>query len=220
MNMFGRRVIYTDVDEITADNVLDVLRDALLTHSINSAEIDTLYDYYCGKQNILQRVKEVRAEINNKIVENRANEIVTFKTGYLVGEPIIYINRTDDENYSNKVNALNEYMYLAGKKSKDKKLFDWMHIAGVGVRMVLPNLSQKENEAPFKLYSLNPRNSFVIHSSGLDHERMAGVKIIYDRNRMPVYSVWTDTTYYEISDGKIQNTTVIDDKEMLGQLHF
>lgn len=218
--MYGRRVIYTDVDEINANNVLDVLRDALLIHSLNRAEIKTLWDYYRGKQKILDRKKEIRAEINNKIVENRANEIVTFKTGYLVGEPVIYINRTEDEDLSNKVNALNEYMYLVSKKNRDKKLVDWMHIGGVGVRMALPNEAPKENEAPFKLYSLNPMNSFVIYSSGIDHERMAGVKIVNRADGTPVYSVWTDKLYFEISDGEIKNHTEIDGVKSKGQVHF
>ena len=91
--MYGRRVIYTDVDEINAGNVLSVLQNALLIHNQNRHEIKTLYDYYRGKQAIENRTKDIRPEINNKIVENRANEIVTFKTGYLVGEPIVYINR-------------------------------------------------------------------------------------------------------------------------------
>ncbi len=213
-------MIYTDVDKIDASNVVEVLNDSLLIHAFNRAEIKILYDYYRGKQKILERVKEVRAEINNKIVENRANEIVTFKTGYLVGEPVIYINRTDDEQYSNGVNALNEYMFLASKKTRDKKLVDLMHIAGTGIRMVLPNKLAKENEAPFKLYSLNPMNSFVIYSSGIDHERMAGVKIVTKQDGTPIYSVWTDNCYFEIVENQIINSTEICGKKLKGQLHL
>lgn len=218
--MFGRKVIYTDVDRIDAGNVIDVLNDALLVHSINRAEIRKLYNYYRGKQKILNRVKEVRSEINNKIVENRANEIVTFKTGYLVGEPVIYINRTDDEQYSTGVNALNEEMYLASKKTRDKKLVDWMHIAGTGIRMVLPNNKANENESRIKLYSLNPMNSFVIYSSGIDHERMAGVKIVNKSDGTAVYSVWTNQCYFEISNDRIINSTNINGKKLCGQLHL
>lgn len=218
--MYGRRVIYTDVDEINAANVVKVLEDALLIHTQNRGEIEKLYNYYRGKQDILNRVKEVRAEINNKIVENRANEIVTFKTGYLVGEPVIYINRTDNEDYTNSVNALNEYMLLVSKKAKDKKLVDWMHIAGTGIRMALPNDDAKENDAPFKLYSLSPMNNFIIYSSGLDHERMAGVRVVLKEDGNAVYSVWTDKYYFEISDGRITNSTDINGEKLLGQLHF
>ena len=81
--LFGRRVIYTDVAEINAKNIVDVLKKALFVHLQNSADIDYLYRYYCGDQPIIHRVKDVRPEICNKIVENRANEIVSFKVGYL-----------------------------------------------------------------------------------------------------------------------------------------
>ena len=87
--MNGRRVIKTSVTEITRENVVEVLKKALAIHELNRSEIDYLWNYYRGKQPILRRVKEVRPEICNQIVENRANEIVSFKVGYLCGEPII-----------------------------------------------------------------------------------------------------------------------------------
>lgn len=94
--LFGRRVIYTEATEINEGNIIDVLQKALFTHLQNQSEIDYLYRYYRGDQPILGRKKEVRPEINNMIVENRANEIVSFKTGYLVGEPIQYVSRGND----------------------------------------------------------------------------------------------------------------------------
>lgn len=77
--LFGRRVIYTDVAEINAGNIIDVLQKALFVHLQNSADIDYLYRYYRGDQPVLYREKEVRPEICNKVVENRANEIVSFR---------------------------------------------------------------------------------------------------------------------------------------------
>ena len=215
--MYGRRVIYTDVDEINPSNIIAVLQEALLIHNQNRHEIKTLYEYYRGKQAIENRVKDVRPEINNKIVENRANEIVTFKTGYLVGEPIVYINRTDDDTLTEGVNSVNEYMYIESKNNKDKKLVDWMHIAGTANRLVLPRIKHGEDEAPFAFYTLAPLNSFVIYSSGLDKKRMAGVKIVYDRNMTPIYSVWTDNWYYEVKEGAITNSSELDGKPVLGQ---
>ena len=93
----GRSVIYTDETEITDVNVIDVLNKALILHNKNSMEIDYLYRYYKGEQPIIHRTKEIRPEINNIIVENRANEIVTFKVAYLVGAPIQYVNRGKEE---------------------------------------------------------------------------------------------------------------------------
>jgi len=80
--MHGRRMIKTSVSQITDENVVEVLLKALSIHSLNRSEIDYLWNYYRGNQPILHRVKEVRPEICNKIVENRANEIVS-STAYL-----------------------------------------------------------------------------------------------------------------------------------------
>lgn len=79
--MSGRRTIKTSVGKITEDNVAEVLFKALGIHELNRSEIDYLYKYYKGDQPIRHRVKETRPEICNKIVENRANEIVSFKVG-------------------------------------------------------------------------------------------------------------------------------------------
>lgn len=51
--LFGRRVIYTDVAEINAGNIIDVLQKALFVHLQNSADIDYLYRYYRGDQPVL-----------------------------------------------------------------------------------------------------------------------------------------------------------------------
>ena len=39
--LFGRRVIYTDVAEINAGNIIDVLQKALFVHLQNSADIES-----------------------------------------------------------------------------------------------------------------------------------------------------------------------------------
>lgn len=199
MLSYGRKVIYTDVDEITAENVIEVLNKARITHESNVSDINNLYNYYKGKQDILYRVKTIRPEICNKIVENRAYEIVTFKTGYLVGEPIVYINRNNREGYSDEVNKLNEYMYLEGKRKKDRVLAEWMHIAGTAYRLALPRQSYGENDAPFEVYTIPPKEGFIIYSSGLDNKRMAGVKITVTAENKTIYSVWTDKYYYEVT---------------------
>lgn len=90
----------------------------MFTHLQNQADIDYLYRYYRGDQPILYREKEVRPEINNMVVENRANEIVSFKTGYLVGEPVQYVSRGGDSAIATEVLRLNDYMLSEDKQSK------------------------------------------------------------------------------------------------------
>ena len=200
--LFGRRVIYTDVTEINAKNIVDVLKKALIVHLQNSADIDYLYRYYRGDQPIIHRVKDVRPEICNKIVENRANEIVSFKVGYLMGEPVQYVSRGDDESIASKVLRLNGYVISEDKAAKDKELADWFHICGTSYRMILPdvNVSTEEDEAPFEIFTLDPRFAFVIYSSELGNPAMLGVKYILREDGTLVYSCYTRDHYYEIEN--------------------
>ena len=198
--LFGRTKIYTDVDVITAENVVDVLNKAVLVHSQNQNEIDYLWNYYKGKTPILSKEKEVRPSINHQIAVNRAYEIVNFKRGYGFGEPIQYIRRGSDESLTDDINDLNEYMFNENKHAEDSTLAEWMYVCGVGNRMVLPG---KELEEPFKIYTLDPRYSFVAHYNGLGEKVVMGVKVIMKENTIPLYSVYTRDRYFEIENGVI-----------------
>lgn len=199
----GRTVIYTDVDNIDRSNVVQVLNKALKTHDVNKSDIQYLYDYYKGKQPILNRVKDIRPEINNKLVENRANEIVSFKVGYLMGEPIQYVCRGGSDAFSEAINQLNEFVFAEDKAAKDKELADWFTICGTSYRMVLPDSTDDADEAPFEIYTLDPRYSFVVYHSGLGNKRKMGVKYIVLQDNSIVYSVYTDKMYFEVKDDKI-----------------
>lgn len=152
--LHGRRVIKTSVTEITRDNVLDVLGKALITHDMNRSEIDYLWRYYRGDQPILRRKKEIRPEICNKIVENRANEIVSFKVGYLCGEPIQYVSRSGGEEIVKAIGTLNEFMFAEDKAMQDQEIVEWQMICGTAFRLVLPDKTGEEDEAPFEMYTL------------------------------------------------------------------
>jgi SPP1 family phage portal protein len=198
--LFGRKVIYTEVKEINRGNVIDVLQRALFTHLQNQSEIDYLYRYYRGDQPILYRVKEVRPEINNMVVENRANEIVSFKTGYLVGEPVQYVSRGGEKEIADEVLRLNDYMLSEDKASKDEGLANWMHICGIAYRMAMPDgmADLEEDEAPFEIFTLDPRYTFVVYSVGLGHKPMMGVRYVLKEDGTMVFSCWTKNRYFEV----------------------
>lgn len=213
--LFGRRVIYTDVSEINARNIIDVLQKALFVHLQNSADIDFLWRYYRGDQPILRRKKEVRPEINNKIVENRANEIVSFKVGYLMGEPIQYVSRGDDESVAANVSKLNDYVLSEDKAVKDKELADWSHICGTSYRMVLPDgeADVREDEAPFEIFTLDPRFSFVVYSTAIGNPAMMGVKYVKNEDGDLIFSCYTTDRYFEVKNTR---TVVRNEEQYLG----
>ena len=203
--MYGRRMIRSSVKEITEDNLLEVLQKALNVHALNRSEIEYLYDYYRGKQPILNRVKAVRPEINNKIVENRANEIVSFKVGYLCGEPIQYVSRTGEQTTVDAITRLNEMMFAEDKAAQDQEIVEWQMICGTAYRLVLPDdMVSEEDEAPFEMYTLDPRDTFIVYSNEIGNKPLMAVKYAKDDNEIFHYSIYTENRYYLV-DGDLLN---------------
>lgn len=198
----GRKVIYTDIDVIDESNVVEVLNKAVATHTTNRLDIEYLYNYYRGIQPVLSRQKDIRADICNKVVENRANEIVSFKVGYLMGEPVQYVSRGED-GVSDDIIRLNEYVFAEDKASKDKELADWFTICGTAFRMVLPDNQSEIDESPFEIHTLDPRYSFVVYHSGLGNKSKMGVTYITREDNTVLYSVYTDKYYFEIHENRI-----------------
>lgn len=215
LHLNGRRMILTDETEVNIGNVVQILRKALPYHWKNRSEISYLWSYYKGRQPILNRVKEVRPEITNKIVENRANEIVSFKSGYLMGEPLQYVSRGNAEKIADAINQLNEFVFAEEKPAKDKELADWFHICGTSFRMVLPDeMAGEDDESPFEIYTLDPRNTFVVYNNGLGNKPILGVKYVVDENGVVHYSCYSDHEYFEIVESKV----ISYDTHILGEI--
>lgn len=232
---FGRTKIKTDVEYVDESNVLTVLESAMNDHISNYGDIEYLYNYFKGRQPVLQRKKEIRPEICNKIVENIANEIVSFKTGYLLGEPIQYVSRSDTDT-SKEVGELNDIMELCSKACVDNDIAEWLYICGVGYRLVLPNdaailgkavpaLSAGEkpdlgDDTPFTVHCLDPRGAFVVHYSGIGEKPVMGVKYVKKDDLTVVFSVWTASEYFEIESDGVSGTgrIVKQEKNMVGYI--
>jgi SPP1 family phage portal protein len=206
---YGRRVIYTDATEITAANVADEVRKAITVHESNRADIDRLYGYYCGKTDILNKTKEIREEINHKINENHAHEVTRFYEGYIFGEPIQYVRRentvsdSNDDAIAADINALNAYNSDAGKAACDAKLAKWILVGGVGYRLELPNKdwSPDSDDAPFKKYSLDPRQTFVVRTNDVEHRVLFSCYyVLQTENNERVYSVYTDSALFTVRE--------------------
>lgn len=201
---YGRLKIYSDATAITAENVVDEVSKAYATHCRNQGEIEALWNCYRGKTKIIHKKKEIREEINHKINENRAYEVVKFHKGYVFGEPIQYVRRESavanrpDDVIAADINALNGYMADANKSYCDNALSEWMYVAGTGYRLTLPNKkwTRDGDEPPFTIKALDPRYTFVVRSSDIDEHLLMAVCVV-EREREKVFSVYTETEYFE-----------------------
>ena len=198
--MFGRRKIFTSVDRITAENVTNVVEQAYITHLLNRDEINYLWEYYKGKQPSLYRIREYKDWLTAHIVENRANEIVSFKTGYIAGKPITYVASAPETEVSRAISKLNDAMRIIGKHTKDKELIEWQMICGLGYRYVV----QEENpmkRIPFNLHTLDPRNTFVIRRNNYAQDVIAGVSYVTDDDQNVRFEVFTEDAQYSFVKG-------------------
>lgn len=203
-NLFGREVITHDEVVVTDENVLTILDKVMNVHNKNRGEIQYLWDYFKGKQPILAREKKVRPEICNRIVENRANEIVSFKVGYLCGEPIQYIGRSGSEAISKAISELNEMMFGENKATQDKRVVEWQAICGTAYRMVLPDTRGQEDDAPFEMYTLDPRDTFVVYSNEVGGKPMLSVKYSTTEHNDYIFSIYSANHFWKIKNRTIE----------------
>ena len=212
MALHGRRQIFTNELAITRDNVVRVMNASLPVHSRNRTEEVYLEKYVRGIQPILDREKRYNAEITNRIVVNAANSIVTFKTAEFAGEPIQYISRGSKKAVPKKVEKLNSLMLSEGKQSKDMDLAYKMFTHGVGYRLVLNDKAVKAvngelfDEAPFEVFTLDPRNTFVIRANDVTKRVLAGVYYVYldEQGSRVQYTVYTAKETFTLEGTTLQ----------------
>ena len=200
--MYGRQQIFTNEAVINAGNVVQELNKALPIHNANRADEQYLLDYMTGKQPICDRVKAVNNEICNRVVVNIANQIVTFKKAEFAGEPIQYVSRGTKKSVPKKVEKLNSMLTSEGKTSKDMELAGWMFTYGVGYRLLLNDKSAQYkdlyDEAPFELYTLDSRNTFVVRLNHVSRRVVMGVTYAEIEPSLFRYTVYTDNAVYTI----------------------
>lgn len=215
---YGREMIFTDYDEITPDNILEVMYKAFSAHLRNVTEEKFLFNYVIGDQPINEREKPIREEINEKLAINLASRFKNFKVGYEYGNPITYVQAGEiqalkgrlakiiarlfkkDEAIkdSYRITALNEMLREQSKSSKDVMLADSFKTCGLGYRLILPN--DNENELSlFKITTLNPMMAFVVYKNDAFREPMLGCSCSLLEDGTYKIGAWSRKNYFEIS---------------------
>ena len=204
-DLYGRLDIYSTFDDIDEKNLVPELNSALVFHVKNLIEEDYLYWYTRGVQPILNRTKEVREDILNKVQVNTATEIVDFKNGYFLTQPTSYVSRR--KGVQTKLKKLNEYTYRSGKAEADNKTTDWFHRVGKGVQYIEPN---DDPEVPFRTYALDPRSEFVVYSLRPGNKSVMGINYV-TRDGIAMFDVFTENMVYHLKGvtvGKMITTEV------------
>lgn len=182
----GRRKItseYKQGDLRDVSILAKVLNSAMQIHTYNKEEIDYLTAYRLGNQPILQKVKEVRPEINNTLVVNHAEMVTRNIIGYFLGTPIQYIqNGTADKKQ--QIDELNRYVQYEDKSSTDKEIGEFQSICGTAYRIIYTD-GALGDEVPFEDKALDPSLTFVVYENTIAEKPLLGVtyhSILNDAN--------------------------------------
>lgn len=195
---YGRKIAYTSVDHIDANNVISVVNDTIGIFNRNRMVCEYLWRYKNGDQPIRYRNKTIRDDVCNNVVENHAWEIVQFKNGQTNGEPIQYISRKKDESISDLIDKLNDYVAAADKQVRDISSGEWTSAVGTGFKAI----QRKDGDVPFRITVPTPLNTYIVYSRYTD-EPMLAVQRLKDENNEQFFLCFDERFEYRIKNGQL-----------------
>lgn len=198
---YGRKRIILEYDEVTPDNVVEVLQKAIPWHTRNVADCEYLIGYFLGDQDILRRQSPETSNINNKVVVNIAFPVTREIVGYTYGNPAEFTQknpglRTDTE-------TLSDTMTKAGSFLKDTITAIYDSICGVGYEITLPNEKITKDfmpSNPIKVEALHPSTTFCVFSNKIGNPQIMSCTIIHSEDKGDTYICYTDNYVMTISD--------------------
>lgn len=210
MQLHGRQQIFTDVRNITKDNLLTVLNEAFVIHERNVVEMDYLMRYERGEQPLM-REKEIRPEIDIQAQENHAAEITSFKIGYEFGSPVTFVQRAKldansqrrkifkrkEEKDDIRISILNEMMFEENKPAKDIQLARNFKICGVGYRMFRAKRNI-DGVSVFDMAIPNPLTTFVVYVNDAYREPVLGVTYSVTNDGRKIIGAYTKESYFSL----------------------
>lgn len=196
LNSIGRKEIFTDKPYIDRDNIIEVLQKAIIVHQNNKADMDFLLAFDAGIQPRRQQ-KVTRTEIDCIVVDSVANEVSTFWQSYFWSQPITMVQRNGN---GEAISLLNKCYDAEGVESKTQKLGRFVEICGVGYSYIDLKPDYTDGDSYFQYEILDPRYTFIVRSSSIDHRPMVAVTYHTDDDGRTHYTAITKDSRFEIDD--------------------
>lgn len=244
MKTFGRKTIFANYTEeqLLAGSieeqqlkVIDILQNSIEIHNTNKTESIYLQNYLYGDQDIKNKKKLTRTDINNKGVENWAWAFQDWKKAFLLGKPIQYAPLDDKAN--EEITTLNNYVSYEDKDQLDQDIYEDIFTVGRGFRYVNASPVNEDDESPIELLNLDIKDTEIVYSSSIKHEQLltfvqvSKEYIVQEVNpktgklekvtkNYNEYNVYTKTTKYLIDDKLGQMAMrVLESKPIIPQGH-
>lgn len=212
---YGRKIAYTDAENITEANVVKVVGDTIGVFNQNKPIFKYLWEYKNGDQPITYRKKLVRDDVNNPVVENHAWEIVRFKNGQTNGEPIQCVSTKKDDKINQAVDRFNDYCKNANKHPKDISSGEWTSATGTGFKAVQ---RKPGSEIPFRITVPTPLNTYIIYSRSTD-EPLLAVQELKDENGERYLLCFSETHEFRIKRGSLLGVMAANGNIVKSKLH-
>ena len=216
----GRKVLYTDEKEITASNVVQILRDILPDFESNVNDCIELLAIEAGIVSI-DREKKQRADIDVKTVDNVAHEISLFKEGFHWGNPIAFVQRgvgdSGNKSEHEAIDLLNECYCAEDIGKKQAELGHYVEICGIGYTYVDIKTDYVDGDSYFTLETLSPMDCGVVRSTAYTDKRIImgfAVHVSKDLTTKS-YTVFTRNQRFEIINNIIANGKPINEWNQL-----
>ena len=94
-------------------------------------------------------------------------------------------------------------MFSESKATQDKEIVEWQSICGTAYRLVLPDTRGGEDDAPFEMYTLDPRDAFVVYSNEVGRKPMFAVKYCTTEDNDYIYSIYTEHHFWKVKNKDI-----------------
>ena len=196
---FGRQRILLDYEEVTSQNIIEVLEKATKIHDSNASDCDYLINYFLGDQDILYRQESATSNINNKTVVNYAFPITREIVGYTLGSPVEFVAKRDKQD---QVQIINDSYDYESVNTTDMCAAIYASICGVGYYITLPSTEiTKDNtpEIPLVVDYLDPRNTFVVQSNTIGTPQIMSCTII-ETEESTFHICYTDTNRFIVEN--------------------
>ena len=199
---YGRQRIILPYDEVTPDNLHEVMKKALPIHNQNSSDCDYLIHYFLGDQDILSRPCGETSNINNTTVVNYAFPITREIVGYTLGNAVEFTQKDlKDQADVSKLSDIYSYEF---SYYVDICSAIYASVCGVGYQITLPSTEITHDntpEVPITYTYLDPRNTFVIQSSNIGNPViMTGHYTMTKTMSKREYTCYTDKYKFEFTN--------------------
>ncbi len=162
----------------------DILAGCITEHRKAIPRLNKLYHYYMGDHDILRREQDNPLAPNNKLVSPNAYYITTIANGFTFANPLAYTGSNIDN--------LVEENKLAKTASHDAEVGENLSIFGEAYELVYMSKLPSQH---VKLNNLDPRNTFVVYTDGIDPEPLFGVYYYPIVDNMGKFDKWGINAY-------------------------